>query len=148
VKFEKFANQGKYYGRQITDRFLEKGFLAVLFDNICLINTHLVCTYSKKFMADSNQLKQLEQVSKFMEQKEKIVLGGDLNFDEDSEYYQKLLPTFEDRTRALGASDIMNMRKIDFIMTKNLNSNESKSVFLNYSNEVSDHKGIICEISL
>jgi endonuclease/exonuclease/phosphatase family metal-dependent hydrolase len=90
LEFHKFKVQGPITLLSLTDRILGKGFQTVECKingkDILLINTHLLCLYSKRKRDYEAQEKQLNQLSDFITAKnaDNIILAGDLNNDPDS----------------------------------------------------------------
>lgn len=145
--FVKFEQQGGW--RQIGDRGLGKGILDVFVpkENIHLINTHLLATYSPGFLRDRDQLKQLQQLLRYVGRFNKFVGGGDLNFPEGSLYYDKLTSEVDDYTFEMGISHPILKSKIDFVFGKGIKK-VIKKEFVTFGSFVSDHKGILVELKV
>lgn len=85
LKFHKFNEQGPIYFLSLTDRVLGKGFqtASIKFNNkdILIINTHLLCLYSKGAKDINAQQKQFNQLTNFIKNQKinNVVLSGDLN---------------------------------------------------------------------
>lgn len=90
LEFRKFKEQGPITLLSLTDRILGKGFQTaeckINGKDILLINTHILCLYSKRKRDYEAQEKQLNQLSDFITAKnaDNIILAGDLNNDPDS----------------------------------------------------------------
>lgn len=140
--FEKFKKQGKIFSSQWSDRLLGKGFLKVRIQNTLLLNTHLVNSYYDAFVIDHAQEHQLQQMLASIVHHDRVILGGDLNFDEGSLFYAKTTVHLKDWTYGLGHSETGSMRKIDFVLTKGLDVQNHIVQYLPYPAMVSDHRAI------
>lgn len=149
IVFQKFNHQGNLRSMQIFDRIGGKGYLDVILNNgLHLINTHLVATYSGRFVEDKNQLGQLKQLLSYTRNIKKALIGGDFNTDQDGLYYKLCLDQFKDLTANIGFTSPNGKRKIDFIISKGIKNVSGNAQLVKYpSGEYpSDHKGIIMEI--
>ncbi len=146
AKFIKFTKQGGV--RQIADRGLKKGMLDVFLDNnVHLINTHFLSTYSRGFKEDPAQLSQLDELLAYVKPFGKFIGAGDLNFTEGSLYYEKLVSGVSDLSNGLGYSHVMINSKLDFVFGGGI-SKVLKKEYVEFDKFVSDHKGIYVETEI
>jgi len=142
-EFIKFKNQGRGYGLAISDKWLGKGYLRLCWKDrdFCVINTHLTAKYLP-WTDFSLQKEQLRQIIEDNSSK-KIVIVGDYNL--------RNLDKFKDMinlSEKLGSSMVGHDIKIDHVLT-NIREleNTAEVSYFNYTNWVSDHKGIILNLT-
>lgn len=178
LEFYKFKEQGPITFLSLTDRILGKGFQTAECEingkNMLLINTHLLCLYSKRKRDYLAQEKQLDQLSDFITAKsiDNIIIAGDLNNDPDS----TLILNFKDKhdlVDTLGTNEItvdnnnLNRNGIlklfgdnkpyrtDYVfVTKDMNIGKSEVIFktsqkVNGKNiHLSDHYGVLVKLNV
>lgn len=178
LKFHKFDEQGPINFLSLTDRFLGKGFQTtstkINNKDILIINTHLLCLYSKGTKNINAQRKQFNQLTSFIKDKKinNVILSGDLNADPTSvevlnlEKSCNLFDTLYKTTPTIDPSNLnrhglLNMLgngkpyRTDYILiSNNLNLKESGVVFdktqiiNNKPVNLSDHYGIIANLEV
>jgi endonuclease/exonuclease/phosphatase family metal-dependent hydrolase len=153
IQFYKYKEQGSIFSLQFFDRLLEKGVLVAQFDDLILINTHLISPYNSDINGTDykHNIKQFYELFDIVEEEIKknktIILGGDFNFNEDSVQYKEITTLLEDKTSDLsGRIDHGSMQKqIDFIFaSEGVVENKAVNIpeiFL------SDHPGISTKIN-
>lgn len=149
ITFTQFSSQGKLFSEQLVDRMIGKGFLDIELKNgIHLINTHLVATYSGRFVYDSNQLDQINQLISYFQKLEKVIIAGDFNTDRGGQYYQLMIRYLTDFAPKIECTSPNGKRNIDFVLGKGIDQKVLSAQLINYpsKNYPSDHKGILVEI--
>ena len=142
-EFIKFKNQGRGYGLAISDKWLGKGYLRLCWKerDFCVINTHLTA----KYLPWTNYSLQEEQLRQVIEENKdkKVVILGDYNL--------RSLDRFGDMINLsgkLGSSMVDHDIKIDHVLTniKEL-ENTAEVGYVDYTDWVSDHKGIVLDLT-
>jgi endonuclease/exonuclease/phosphatase family metal-dependent hydrolase len=118
-KFVKFLAQGKINSLQLAERIISKGFLVVEFENIIVINTHLVASHIKSNRdKDRNNLRQLKQLLEFIDkQKKPVILAGDLNFSPKAIHYSILTKKLIDQATNIPITFEKYATRLDYICT-------------------------------
>ncbi len=161
VRFHPFRSQGAWHNRQLSDRFLGKGWLEATAPEwgITLVNTHLVSTYreSGHFVHDSEQHAQLEQVLIAVARLGPSILAGDFNFTEDTPFHRLAVQRLEDVTRGLHPWGLRGLQpKIDHIFVSGFEWIEARArrvppgvlFTTRRPYPVSDHAGVSVELAL
>jgi endonuclease/exonuclease/phosphatase family metal-dependent hydrolase len=153
IKFHKYKDQGKVLSMQATDRLISKGFLVAKKGDTSYVNTHSVAVYSnnpkRRKQEHQHVSNQIEELFEFLEsQKGRIVVGGDFNFNQDSESYAKIIEHLTDHTKSLkGKLDFDKKEgQLDFVFS-NLGIGFNHEV-IDYPFVVSDHNGVSLELML
>jgi len=149
MKFVKYTSQGKIYNKQIFDRIAGKGFFHITLDNNRhFINTHLLATYGKTDIIDHNQEKQLRQLLAYVQNLEKVIIGGDFNFGPQSDYYRLLRKYLHDVTPDKRLWNIYNKRVVDYIYSSEKDDKAFDVQFIDYHSRTdpSDHKGVFVHV--
>ena len=147
VNYTVFNDQAGIFNlKQLSDKFLRKGWQELDLEDITIINTHLACSYSPDDQANSTIESQAEQLLQSVRQMrsegKKIILAGDLNFRKHSPLYDAFTAELTDLTADLPVED-GKYKKVDFIF-----SNCGELVDSGYvgdpsmRNAYSDHHGI------
>ena len=141
-EFIKFKNQGRGYGLAFVDKWLGRGYLKLCWKegDFCVINTHLTAKFAPwlDFRDQEEQLRQIIEENK----DKRIVIMGDYNL--------RSLKNFGDMINLSGelpSSMVDHDIKIDHVLTniKEL-ENTAEASYVNYSDWVSDHKGIMVNL--
>ncbi len=161
VRFHPFTAQGAWTNRQLSDRFLGKGWLEAEASEwgITLVNTHLVSTYreSDGFVHDTEQEAQLHQLLHRVEHLGPSVIAGDFNFTEGTPFHRMAIERVEDVARGLHPSGIGRLLpKLDHIFVHSLGWQEARAVRVPPGRlagprgtvSVSDHAGVSVQLEL
>jgi len=140
-----FENQGIFFSWAIFDFLYKKGFQLIELEagseKICLINAHLLSAYAfDKARYQNTREKQVDEICQQIDKKyPKTIILGDLNFEPGTSPYQKVIKcAFQDPF----GKDIKTIKKrrLDYILLKNINWNNTKLLFLD--NSLSDHAAL------
>jgi endonuclease/exonuclease/phosphatase family metal-dependent hydrolase len=161
VQFHPFEAQGAWHNRQLSDRFLGKGWLEAEASEwgITLVNTHLVSTYQEAegFVHDPEQHAQLDQVLREVARLGPSVLAGDFNFVEGTPFHQMAIERVEDVARGLHPAGLGRLLpKLDHIFVRSLGWHEARARRVEPGTlagsrgtvSVSDHAGLSVELEL
>ena len=178
LEFYKFKEQGPITFLSLTDRILGKGFQTaeckINGKNMLLINTHLLCLYSKRKRDYLAQEKQIDQLSNFITTRniDNIILSGDLNNDPDSTMIlnfrnkHNLVDTLDTKeitvdNNNLNRKGLLKLLgdnkpyRTDYVfVTKDMNIEKSEVIFkasqkVNGTNiHLSDHCGVLVKLNV
>ena len=164
-----FSKQGKFFSKQLADRILRKGILAVVLRNfetkkqVLVINLHLTANYGQKLAEEERkilqiQLKQVKKISKRYQLKKEII-SGDFNADFKSQTIQKWLkevdfePVFKKeeitvspKKNPLCHRDQFKGYQIDNVLTFGFEKTKGKLIFNQKGKFLSDHYGQLVEM--
>ena len=113
------------------------------FDNLTVINTHLVSIYAsdkRQLLASKRQTKELAGlIAREQGQSQKVILAGDINFGPNSPQYQHLRSLLLDITTDLGESVHLDGRQLDYIFSSD---GQAIADVHNHPVNISDHPGV------
>lgn len=154
VSYIPFRNQARLFNpKQLSDKFLRKGFQELDLGDLVVINTHLAYSYKPGNWTDIIVEQQAEQLLDHIRERRKegrnVVLGGDFNFRKDSPLYDAFISELTDLTRDLPVEE-EKYEKIDFIFANCGKLRESSYVQHPSFRGIypSDHKGVYVDLDL
>ncbi len=141
-EFVRYKNQGKWWWLILPDRWYARGYLRLCWKDrdFCVINTHLTAKYISwmNFKLQEEQLKQIVEENK----NKRVIIMGDYNL--------RSLDKFRDMVNLsgkLGSSMVGHDIKIDHVLTNIRELENTAEVgYVDYTDWVSDHKGMVLNL--
>jgi endonuclease/exonuclease/phosphatase family metal-dependent hydrolase len=149
--WNKYKHQGAIISWQIAERFMGKGFHAIKLkrNGVWIINTHLSANFSLLEKPQQVQVQQAQEILDFVDNKDEVVLVGDLNITPFSDAYKLLTTVFIDCSSHLSTYP-KKAQILDYVLYKGSRYRLSHSTHLRYEHapfKVSDHFGLVVELT-